>query len=285
MKRFKINILFLILTFIFTAFNFAGDYDNVNGGFNFIPTPVEIFIGSMLNSELQIKLPIVRDDEIDSYINQLGNKLVEHCKRRDIEYTFYVVNTSDVNAFSLPGGFIYVYRGLIEMCDNEGELAGVLSHEIGHVVARHSMKLLSKELAMKGGLEGASYAAGDNEKLAKAISAIGGAAVFLSELKFSRNYERQADYLGVETMYEAGYDPECMVDFFKKFKKYFSGGFFGNIPVFLRTHPLTEERIENDLNEIREKGYSGGKKDGEGFRDFKRNIENLPPALKLNLGF
>lgn len=282
MKSYQKPIITLILCLIFALLPLSKDYSNVNGGLNFFPTPAEIAIGTFLNAQIQMKFPIVEDEEINSYINSLGEKLVEHSKRRDIDYHFYVVNTSDVNAFALPGGFIYVYRGLIEMCDNEGELAGVLGHEIGHVVAKHSVKLLSKDLLMKGILKSTDYGISQkSKKWAKVISSIGGAGAYLAELKFSRDDERQADYLAIKEMMDAGYDPNCFVSFFKKLKRLSEESGAELIPTFLRTHPLTQERIENAIEEIENSNYTGGGiKDSEEFRNFKDRVRSLPQPVQ-----
>ncbi len=281
MRNFR-KILFILFLNLFLLFPLLKDLSKVDGGLNFFSTKSEVALGERYNAELQRKLPIIHDREISEYINMLGYKLVEHCKRKDITYHFYVVNTSDVNAFAVPGGFIYVYRGLIDLCSNEGELAGVVGHEIGHIVARHSMKQLSKKLLIAGILSGATFAISrKSRKWAQIISLAGGVGFFLTELKYSRDDERQADYLGIQEMYEAGYDPYCMVSFFKKMEKLSKKSKTGSYPAFLRTHPLTKERIRNAINEIEKLDYSGGGvKNSISFNYFKDEFRYLPPPQK-----
>ncbi len=284
MQNFKkkvLKVLYVFFIFSLTLSLYSKDYSKI-GGLNFFSTKSEVALGKKYNAELQQKLPIIHNREISEYINMLGNKLVEHCKRRDITYHFYVVNTSDVNAFAVPGGFIYVYRGLIEMCQNEGELAGVLGHEIGHVVARHSMKQLSKKLLIGGILSGVTLAISrKSRKWAEITSLAGGVGFFLTELKYSRDDERQADYLGIQEMYDAGYDPHCMVTFFDKMEKLSKKSKTGGYPSFLRTHPLTKERIRNAEKEIEKLDYSGnGIKNSVSFNYFKDEFRYLPKPQK-----
>ncbi len=282
MENFRKKILYLFLILLFILPVYSKDYSKIDGGLNFFSTKSEVALGERYNRELQQKLPIIHDSEINEYINMLGNRLVEHCKRRDITYHFYVVNTSDVNAFAVPGGFIYVYRGLIDLCENEGELAGVLGHEIGHIVARHSMKQMSKKLLFAGILTGASFAISrKSRKWAQITSLIGGVGIFLTELKFSRDDERQADYLGLQEMYDAGYDPNCMITFFRKMEKLSEKSKTGGYPAFLRTHPLTKERIRNAIKEIGRLDYSGGGiKNSVSFKYFKNEFKYVPAPEK-----
>jgi hypothetical protein len=176
----------------------------------------------------------------------MGGRLVERSLRRDLEYHFFVVNTRDLNAFALPGGFVYVNRALIEAVSNESELAGVVGHEIGHVVGRHSTKQMSKQLLFFGIVAGASALISiKSERWAQVTAALGGIGVFFAGLKYSRNDEREADLLGLREMTQAGYEPNGMVTFFQKLDlmRKEKGG--GPGLAFLNTHPLPAERARN----------------------------------------
>src|SRR5690606_18613133 len=124
--------------------------EKIGRGLNFFSQSQEIEMGRSYSSQLNGDLDLVDDPQITQYVDQMGRRLVAASLRRDLEYRFFVVNTKEVNAFALPGGFIYVNRGLIERADSESELAGVIGHEIGHVVGKHSLKQLSKKLLLAG---------------------------------------------------------------------------------------------------------------------------------------
>lgn len=230
----------------------AKDYKKVGGGLNFFSAEQEAAMGKQYADELNQKLELVADPFVTQYINQIGQKLVANSFNPGQPYQFFVVNTREVNAFALPGGFIYVNRGLIEQAGSESELAGVIGHEIGHVAARHSTKQLSKKLLLAGAVMGTGAAVGTkSEKWSQLIMAAGGIGTFFATMKFSRDDERQADWLGLTNLGKAGYDPAGMITFFQKLdtlsKK--SGG--GPGLAFMSTHPLPAERVRNMQNEIK----------------------------------
>ncbi len=191
------------------------------------------------------------DSRVLAYVENLGQKLVAYSPERKFEYRFRVVKTPEINAFALPAGYIYVNTGLIAEADNEAELAGVMSHEIGHVVARHWAERYSAMLV-------ASLAAQvlvetrDTQRdrlltqLAAELVATGG---FLA---YSRSNEREADDLGLQILYNAGYQPEAMADFFKKMHE--RTGDLSKVEVFLSTHPDPRERESRMEDEIESLG-------------------------------
>lgn len=222
----------------------------VGKGLNFYSTQEEISMGKNYSTELNQKLKLVNDPEVLAYVRRVGNNLARQALRQDVEYRFFVVNTREINAFALPGGFIYVNRGLLENAETESELAGVLGHEIGHVVGRHSVKQLSKQLMLSGILLGASAAVGaKSRKWSDVIQVAGGIGVFFGSMKFSRNDEREADMLGVMNLAAAGYDPHGLPSFFTKLEamRKDRGGWN---PAMLSTHPKPSERIRNTEEEI-----------------------------------
>jgi predicted Zn-dependent protease len=206
----------------------------------------EIELGRQYAAEINRQLPIVDDPAVNRYVSLLGDQISSH-GRRKIGYTFFVVNTDQVNAFALPGGFVYVNRGLIEQTANLSELAGVLAHEIAHVEERHSVKQLERvQRANLGGALASILLGGAGGGLAQAGINVAGTAILAG---YSREAESEADSLGVILMVESGIDPTGMVTFFKRllaeherqpslFEQWFS------------THPLTEERIATTRAEI-----------------------------------
>jgi predicted Zn-dependent protease len=172
-------------------------------------------------------------------VQDLGRQLASRSERPDLDWTFRVVDDPVVNAFALPGGFIYVTRGILAHMNNEAELASVLGHEIGHVTARHSVSQLSKAQLTQLGLGVGAIAAPEYVDRYGALLSTGVGLLFL---KFSRDDERQADDLGLRYMITAGYDPEPMVDMFEMLDRVSEGSGGGRVPGWMSTHPAPENR-------------------------------------------
>jgi predicted Zn-dependent protease len=210
----------------------------------------EIKLGKQMAKEVERTYPILRDLEVQAYIDALGQDLVRQCKRKEIEYRFKVINTEDVNAFALPGGYIYINRGLIETVDNESELAGVIAHEIGHVVGRHHSDQVQRTSLTGlglGVLDAFLGSRGGAAQLANLASQMVASGAFM---KFSRDAEREADRLGARNVYDTGYDPEGMVTFFERLDA-MRGSRPNAIGKFFATHPSPNERAENISDLIR----------------------------------
>jgi predicted Zn-dependent protease len=197
----------------------------------------EVEIGKQINRQLvgsQIRL--YRNSAINRYVNEIGQRLVKNSKRSNIPYTFQVVNDDSINAFATMGGFIYVNTGLIAAADNEAELASVLAHESGHIIARHSIQQM-RQMAIARGL--ASAAGLDRNTMVNI-----GVELALRRPN-SRSDEFEADQLGLQTLQKAGYAPSAMASFMEKLLKA-----RGSVPTFLSTHPNTKDRIEAIEREI-----------------------------------
>ena len=204
----------------------------------------EIELGRQAAAEVERTMPLLTDDVVNAYIKGLGLYLVEYSGRSDIDYSFKVIDSSDVNAFALPGGFIYVNRGLIEKADNESELAGVLAHEIAHVVGRHSVEQVKRSQMTGlglGVLDMVLRNRGTGASVANLASQMVASGAFMH---YSREAEREADRLGAQNLYDAGFDPRGMVTFFQKLDA--MRGSEGNvIDDFFATHPSPDERVGN----------------------------------------
>lgn len=205
----------------------------------------QIAMGKEYSQQVESTSKLITDPVITEYINRLGQNLVRNSDSQ-VPFTIKVVDTDDVNAFALPGGFFYVDSGLIAAADNEAELAGVMSHEIAHVAACHAarentrgqlMNLASIPLIFVGG--GIGYAAQN----------LAGLAFPMTFLKFSRSFETEADFLGVEYMYKAGYDPLAFTSFFEKIKV-LEKQRPGFVAKAFETHPQTPDRIAKSQKEI-----------------------------------
>jgi beta-barrel assembly-enhancing protease len=206
----------------------------------------QVVMGRSYAQQVESTVKLVNDPVITEYINRVGQNVVRNSDSQ-VPFTIKVIDSDAVNAFALPGGFFYVDSGLILAADNEAELAGVMAHEIAHVAACHAarentrgqlMNLASIPLIMVGGPIGyAGYEAA-------------GLALPITFLKFTRGFESQADYLGVEYMYKAGYDPQSFVTFFEKIaalEKHKAGA----VAKAFSTHPQTPDRVQKTQEEIR----------------------------------
>ncbi len=205
----------------------------------------QIAMGKQVSMQVETQSKIITDPVVSEYINRLGQNLVRNSDSQ-VPFTIKVIDSDDINAFALPGGFFYVNSGLILAADEEAELAGVMAHEIAHVAACHAARentrgniaqIMTIPLIFIGGPIG--YAAYEGA----------GLAVPLTFLKFSRGFEAQADYLGVQYMYKAGYDPQAFVSFFEKIQAQEKKK-PGTISKAFSTHPQTPDRIGKSQEEI-----------------------------------
>ncbi|NES24243.1 MAG: M48 family metalloprotease [Symploca sp. SIO3E6] len=190
----------------------------------------EVQLGKQINQQLvRQEIRLNRNQQVNRYINQIGQRLAEVSERPDIPYTFQVVEDSSVNAFATMGGFVYMNTGLLTEADNEAEVASVMAHEIAHIVGRHAIKQM-KEAAIANGL---TAAAGLDQNVAIQL----GVDLALRRPN-SRQHELEADKLGLENLVRAGYAPYGMVSFMEKLLQ--TGR---SVPEFLSTHPATPQRI------------------------------------------
>lgn len=203
-------------------------------------TQQEVELGAQYAQQINQQLPIVQDAEINRYINVLGDSLARVADDRGLDYTFYIVNAAEVNAFAVPGGFIYVNRGLIDRTQSIAQLAGVLGHEIGHVVRRHSVEQMEKaQGANIGVVLGCTLLGVCNSDLAQAAIQVGGSALFA---KFGRDDEREADRDAVVTLVRAGIHPRGIPEMFQILLNERSTN-PGAVEGWFSTHPGEEERI------------------------------------------
>jgi len=220
---------------------------SVGKGVNLYSLEREISLGKQLAQEVERSSKLIDDPIVTEYVNRVGQNLVRNSDAR-VPFTIKVIDSDEVNAFALPGGFFYVNSGLILRAQEESELAGVMAHEISHVCARHGTKNATKGELMQlatiplillgpGGWAGYGIYQGLN------------LAIPVTYLKFSRDAEREADYLGIQYMYKTGYDPNSYVTFFERIQADDKRR-PGTIPKAFSTHPPTPERIENTQKEI-----------------------------------
>ena len=208
-------------------------------GFNLFSPAPDIELGRRSAQQIAQQMPLLNDEPIVNYVRELGGKLAARASGHKFPYQFNVVATKELNAFALPGGFIFINAGAIAAAKNEGELAGVIAHEITHVALRHGTNQASKAYIAQKGLGVIGAITGDDSDLGQVLNSIGGAGANMLFLRFGRTAEKQADLEGARIMAESGYDPRDMANFFKTLQAK-SGQ---RTPEFLSDHPDPGNRV------------------------------------------
>ncbi len=219
----------------------------VGGGLNLYSLEKEIAMGKYYAQEIERTAKLVDDPVVAEYVNRVGQNLVRNSDAK-VPFTIKVIDSDEINAFALPGGFFYVNSGLILRADEEAEMAGVMAHEIAHVTARHVTKNMTKaEIAQWAMLPLLIF--GPAGWTGYGIYQASNFFIPMTFLKFSRDAEREADFLGLQYMFAAGYDPNAYVSFFEKIRAEEKRR-PGSIPKVFSSHPPTPERIQNTQSEI-----------------------------------
>ena len=220
---------------------------DVGKGINFYSIEKEIALGKGLAQQVERQAKIIDDPVIAEYVNRVGQNLVRNSDAK-VPFTIKVVDTEEVNAFALPGGFFFVNSGLILKADSEAELAGVMSHEIAHVAARHGTRQATRgEVAQLATIPLIFMGGWTGYGIRQAASV----AIPVGFLTFSRGFESEADLLGLEYMYKSGYDPAAFVDFFEKIQS-LEKKKPGTMSKVFSTHPLTGDRITTAQKNIQQ---------------------------------
>jgi len=243
-----------------------------------VSTQQEVQMGASYAQQINSQLPIIADPEINRYINVLGDSVSGLADNRKLEWHFYVVDSKEVNAFAVPGGYIYVNRGLIERATNMSQLAGVLGHEIGHVTRRHSIDQMQKAQGANIGVTLACVLTSVcNNQAAGALINVGGSAVFA---KFSRSDEGEADAEGVKNVVRAGISPEGIPEMFEillEERRQRPAG----VEAWFATHPLEENRINATRAQIAKIDpaiLQSLTHDSPNFHAFQKRLASLPPS-------
>jgi predicted Zn-dependent protease len=242
-----------------------------------ISTQQEVDMGNQEAAQIDTMLPLIRDAAVNSYINTLGNQLAHVTDTRNLTWHFTVVDSKEVNAFAIPGGWIYVNRGLIERAQNMSEVAGVLGHEIGHVTRRHSVKQMEQQQGVGAGEIVVCT-------LTKACGGAAGTAVDVANsalfAKFSRQDEAEADAEGVKTTVKARIDPHGIPDMFRILLEERKTN-PSAVDAFFASHPLEEDRITATQDQIARypaNELQGLTRDTPAFQQFRQRLMSLPPS-------
>jgi Zn-dependent protease with chaperone function len=273
----RVTALCVAAGLAFSAPSAWADRTTLNPGINMFSTADDIRMGQKLAEDAEAKLPMLNDAKIEDYLNRLGLKLAKFAPGAKYPYEFHCVNSETLNAFALPGGFVFVNRAVIEESSDEAQLAGVIAHEISHVALRHGTNQATKK-EMGTGLVAVAGAIVGGGILTNLATQIGGT---LAEnavlLKYSRTAEGQADILGTQILYDAGYDPRAMAQFFETLESESKGK---PRPEFFSDHPIPAHRIDHVTDEIEKMGGQPEtyKTDSAEFREIRRYVLSLPPA-------
>jgi Zn-dependent protease with chaperone function len=241
----------------------------------------DVQIGREAAAEVRKQYPLVTDDQVESYLERLGDRLVEAAPRDlnhpAFDYSFTPVNLKDINAFALPGGPMFVNRGMIEAASGEGEVAGVMAHELAHVLLRHGTANATKAQgfqigALAGAIAGAVVGGGWGELISQGSQF--GLGTWL--MKYSREYEKQADLLGAQIMARAGYDPRDLARMFETIQK--QGG--GSPPQWLSSHPNPGNRTQYITAEAAQLRVAP-RPSAQGFQQTKTRLAQLGPARTM----
>ncbi|HEX5724919.1 MAG TPA: M48 family metallopeptidase [Longimicrobiaceae bacterium] len=242
----------------------------------------EMALGDQIAAHINAQVPLVQDGPLNLYVNDLGRMIARHSERPELSYRFYIIDTQAMNAFALPGGHVYVNRGLIERTRNVSELAGVLAHEIGHVAARHGAKNLQRRMRT-GSMASFLYQMILNREpiLDQEALGVGGDLWFAAN---SRRDEREADRLAVGYLVQSGVDPKGMVSLFEALIEEERVHPEGEAAGWFSTHPATAERLRFTRRHIGEVLPVRGPAlaiDNASYPQFLRRLRTLPPAPML----
>jgi len=235
-------------------------------------------MGRKAAEETEKQMPMLSTPLLAQYVDSVGQKVARASRRPELKYSFKIVNTDSVNAFSLPGGFVYVNRGILDFVQNESELAGVLAHEVGHVVAYHSMNDVARRYWVDRGMsELKTRGLLNDQQVTDMLQKYGGPVALFVDRKFNREEESEADLFGLYDVERAGYDPQGLVSALGRLSN-----FTGNpslVEGLLMNHPLPTERVEALREELKKHPSANGlTKDSMAFKAAKLGLKALPPA-------
>ncbi len=261
-----------------------GQRTQLKPGWNMFSPQADIQIGQKAAQDAEKKLRKCNDPRVDEYLTQVGKRLAAKAPTGGVQYPFefHCVNDKAINAFALPGGYVFVNRGTIEAADNEAQLAGVMAHEISHVALRHGTNQATKAQFGQGivGLTGAILGGSNAGAVITQLGAFTAGSILL---KYSRTAETQADVMGTQILYDTGYDPRAMAEFFAKLEDERKG----RTPAeFFSDHPNPEHRLERVDQEIEKLGGppQNARRDTPEFQTTKREVLNLPAPPKAGPG-
>jgi len=244
-------------------------------------TQQELDVGRQYAAQLEKELPIVHDRQIQADLDAIGARLTPFSHRPEITYRFFLVNSAVVNAFAVPGGYVYITRGIIEHMTSMDQLAGVLGHEMGHVEKRHSARQIGRARAAQTGVGLTAILLGDRGAAGEVASRGAAVGAQLVLARYSRDQEREADHESILFTTAAGINPMGIVDFFRTLKNV-EGRSPSELQYFFASHPLTQDRIDDVTAQIQAdpaaaRAVQTGERDDAVFHRLKDAVHRLPP--------
>lgn len=249
------------------------------GAISLVSVDEEIAIGRQADQQVRKQMPAFADAPTTAYVRSIGQRLVRAAPGPKYPYSFSVADYREINAFALPGGPIWIHRGILHAATNESQVAGVLAHEVAHIAQRHAADQLTKAtltnwgLGLLGAILGNSGGAG-TAQIAASLLANG------AFLKFSRDDEREADRVGLDILTKAGWDARGMTELFEVIRKEANRD-PAALEVFLSTHPSPQDRINRLQTDVAR--LKGGARDTKQFQDLKARLVKLPPPRKMDV--
>ena len=245
--------------------------------FSLVSVQQEIEIGRETNARVRKEVPEIRDTETLAYVRDIGARLARQASGPKYPYSFAMADYREINAFALPGGPVWIHRGVLHAATNESQVAGVLAHEVAHIAQRHAASQLTKGMMANLGLGllGAVLGGGAGGNAAQAAAALLTNGIFM---KFSRDDERDADRVGLQMMRRAGWDGRGMVELFEILQREARRN-PGSVEVFFSSHPSPQDRIERLRSEIARR--PGGTRDTRQFRAIKARLQRMAPPRAM----
>jgi predicted Zn-dependent protease len=244
--------------------------------FSLVSVEQEIEIGQQVNAQVRKEVPELRDAQVTEYIRGVGRRLVQRAPGPKYPYSFSVADYREINAFALPGGPVWLHRGVLHAATSESQVAGVLAHEVAHIAQRHAADQLTKAtMANLGlGLLGAVLGNGGGATAAQAAASFLTSGIFL---KFSRDDEREADAVGLQILRRAGWDGRGMVELFEILQREAKRN-PSSVEVFFSSHPSPQDRIQRLRADA---GRGGGTRDTPQFQAIKTRLQRMPPPRAM----
>ena len=264
--------------------NASAQRTSLKPGWNKFSPQEDITLGKRAATDAEKQLPLCNAPKVDAYLTQLGTRLAQKLTTGGVQYPFefHCVNDKAINAFALPGGYVFINRGAIEASDNEAQLAAVMAHELSHVALRHGTNQATKVMLAETGLGIFGAVFGDTTGGAL-LATLGNFTAGGVLLRYSRTAESQADVMGTQVLYDTGYDPRAMAQFFEKLEAETKGK---NPPEFFSDHPNPEHRVERVDEEVERLGgaTANARRDSAEFEAIKREVLTLPVVKKPTPG-
>ena len=270
----------VIALFVVASLSLSDAQTRVTAPSNKYTPAQDVQLGREAAAEVEKQMPMLDDDPVDGYVERVGERLVQNIpaefRHNEFRYSFDVVNLREINAFALPGGPMYAHRGMLEKAGSEAEVAGVLAHEISHVALRHGTAQASKAGKYQlGQLGSAILGAIIGGRTGEAVSTVGQFGFGAAFLRYSREYEKQADILGAQIMARSGYDPRAMATMFQRIERE-SGG---RAPEWLSNHPNPGNRAAYITKEAQSLRVSNPVSDTREFQTVRSRLAQMSPAM------